>query len=589
MSRRHFQSRAAEAWFISAIMFLVTFLFGCSSSPSGETLTPDADDTGSAEAAVPPTDSNPDSTPCVLSSSGCTEKDSDVDTGVPTDATDDTDLDSGTPDTMTDPDTGTPDSGVVDSGSLDSTVAPDTNVPDSFVPPIDTGLPDTYAPPVDTGSPDTNVPPADTGTPDTSVADTNVPDTTIVDSGTPDTSVPPADTGTDSADSTVVDTGTPDTSVADTGTPDTGTPDTGTPDTGTVARSFKCDDSSWTMDKGFHDLQLTTSTGKYDIKALSGIWGTSLSNIYATVGVTNHGAVAHYNGTSWVQEEVDTSPEDLGDPMDTRGIWGMTESSIWVAGHGASRGILYHKVSGVWTKDAAAPFAIDFGGIWGNSESDRYLVGWKIGESIIWRNTGTSWVKQTLPAASSLYLYRALVGKVWGLDSSHVYVPGYYMDSTSTQVAGFVMFFNGTSWTEIAAPSECVEVVALTGTSSSDLFATCAVKQTGTSGTTYVGGVYHVTNNMSTWTGYTNPLAAGYGPIWSKFPGTVLAAASYVTDSSIFVTTMDQVSSVATHDISGSFIPSVIWEDPTPGSSWFLIGHGGPGSGKAGIYAGSCN
>lgn len=465
-----------------------------------------------------------------------------------------------------------------------SDTAPDTAIDDDG---IDVPIPDGDCPKGPTGcgdsAPETTV---DSGSPE---ADSVIPETmpetaadsgteTLIDSGI-DTAVTetaidtgvdsaPIDTGVDSttvdsAPETIIDSGTPDTYVGDTGT-DAPT-DSGPP------KSFSC--TGWTRDSAFD----TFKVGGLSVSAVGGIWGTSGSNVYITAASSTHGTVAHWNGTKWNEEVLPGDTTYPSDPTQVNGIWGTDDDHVWVAARGAAQAILYRRSSGTWSKDTTAPYAKDFGGVWGSSSSNLFLVGWKPGESIVWQNSGGGWVKGTLPSTTTTG-YRAFGGRIWGLDANHVYIPGYY-DSGTAPTKGFIMFFNGTSWTEISAPVGCVEARGISGTSPDDLFVTCLKSD-------YTGLVYRVTSGLTVWTDQPSTGAPKPGPVLSRSPGTAVVNGYNSTGYSV-IATYDQVSGPVATTLTSAFQGSALWGEPGTNVVHFV--HNASGGIVGGHYTGICN
>lgn len=404
-----------------------------------------------------------------------------------------------------------------------------------------------------------------------------------VDSGADSGTDSGADTMDSSVDSTVVDTDTdsgfPDSGI-DSGT-DSGLPDTGTDsgsDTGPVdsgpPKSLTC--GSWTSDTAYKSYKISGM----DVEKVGGIWGTSASNIYIPSATSSHGDMAHWNGTTWNHEVLPGDTTYPSDPTQVGGIWGTDDDHLWVAARGSSVALLYSRSGGTWSKDTTAPLAAAFRSVWGSDASNRFLSGWKPGEDMVWRNTGTGWVKQTLPASTKSTAYRQLTGKIWGLDSSHVYIPGFYDDGTSP-VKGFVMFFDGTSWTEAPAPTECINAYAIHGTSANELVVTCLKSDK-------TGIVYRVTKGMALWTAYASPStpAPVYGSVFSKYPGASLAGGINLSWDNV-MTTFDLVSAPSSKTITTAAAAVGIWAEPGTDIVHFV--HGYLGGIIGGHYTSTCN
>jgi hypothetical protein len=308
-----------------------------------------------------------------------------------------------------------------------------------------------------------------------------------------------------------------------------------------------------------------------------GIWGTSDSNVYVTAGTYTKGTVAHWNGSAWVNEVLTPTPRTMYK------IWGTSDNDVWAtATSESSVGLLYHKQAGVWTDDPNKPSAKSFHSIWGASSSDVFVAGAAAGWAPkVWRKSGSSWLAMTTPTFTGPTMFH----HIWGLDSNNVLVTGFNDqndDGNSDQ--GILLYFNGTSWASIQVPADCRELRAIHGTSFGDLWASGIT----TSGK---GVVYHITNNLATWTAHVNENLAHYQPIWSARTGTALAigGTSVMTAGNLRLTTFDQVNQPTTTTVDGkAFGPGVdVWYNA--GKAWFVSISDTGQVYPSGVYTADCN
>lgn|GEM_PF-5788355 len=443
-----------------------------------------------------------------------------------------------------------------DAFDADST-ALDADAPDMFdaTPPVDSS--DTS----DTSPPDTSDTGVDTTPPpDTKLADTSPDDTGTIDTGPIDTS-----------DATVVtdtwDTGTPDTGVGETAVADVSDSLTDSP-SDTAPVKFGC--SGWKRDAKFDAFKIDG----YDADFPLGITGFAPNKVYVAVSTMNKGVIAFWNGLTWSQQDLSPVPKIL------YGMDGTSETDIWLTGLDKFRGRLYHRgMDGTWKEDTAAPLIESLKDVYAASATDVFLLGQTLGSSRVWKRSGSTWSAMTLPELPTPHSLRGL----WGLDAKHVFMTGYHLDSSSKEDQGYLLYYDGISWTSITVPTMCVAVAGIHGTSMNDLFVT-ASKGVGA----YV--IYRLTDKLMTWTEVATSSTIGYGPVWSKYPGTVLAAGY---DTTVFgagglrITTDDEVSPPKTVTVdSKGWNPSRFWVE-SDGKTVHLL-HISTGGTDAGHYTGTC-
>jgi hypothetical protein len=112
-------------------------------------------------------------------------------------------------------------------------------------------------------------------------------------------------------------------------------------------------------------------------RALTAIWGTSVSDIYA-VGAS--ATVLHYDGTSW---QAVTTPASA--TVTFNGVWASAGDDVYLAG---LSGNIYHYDGNAWTNISPAPgFGAD--AIWGSRAGDVYTVS----GSYVFRYDGATWTE----------------------------------------------------------------------------------------------------------------------------------------------------------------------------------------------------
>ncbi len=347
---------------------------------------------------------------------------------------------------------------------------------------------------------------------------------------------------------------------------------TGYPNCQIPPQPFSC--SNYARNAAFDQFKIDGN----DVSLVGGVWGTGASNVYVTAATYTKGTVAHWNGSTWVNEELTPTPLQIGD------ISGTGTNDVWTVGRQtAPIGAIYHRTNNSWTQDSSQPSARTFTHVWTNQNS-VYVVGTVL-EGIddvtkVWIKSGNSWTMQSTPSFTG----SVEIWKVWGLDSQHVFAAGTNdTNKDGNTDSGVLWYFNGSSWTSVQVPADCRELRAIHGTCLGDLWATGIT----TSGK---GVVYRITNDLATWTPYVNQNLAHYQPIFSARAGTAFAVGGLANmdAGNMRITTFDQVSQPATTSVdSQTFGPGVdTWYNS--GKMYFVnITPGLPI--HAGVYTADCN
>ena len=175
--------------------------------------------------------------------------------------------------------------------------------------------------------------------------------------------------------------------------------------------------------------------------ALLSIAGTSPSDVYA-VGADSHDAkgpyVLHYDGESW--ERLETGA--------TGDLWWLSvtpiDGSFYMAGDGGL--ILEYDLTTKQFRRFETPGTSLLFGIWGPTENDLWAVGvdQKIGGGVVWHFDGKEWTIVDLSAIRGGTSYRRST-RCGVAAPTEVYAVG---------EDGFILLFNGKSWSEISSPTD---------------------------------------------------------------------------------------------------------------------------------------
>ena len=115
-------------------------------------------------------------------------------------------------------------------------------------------------------------------------------------------------------------------------------------------------------------------------QALTGIWGSSASNIWVT---GTAGTLLHYNGTQW-------SSVLSGTTLDLEDVWGTGPNDVWVVGGTQSQGgIVLHYNGSQWSQVATPSNTAR--AIWGTSPTNIFVAGGDTTFGYVQRYNGTAW------------------------------------------------------------------------------------------------------------------------------------------------------------------------------------------------------
>jgi hypothetical protein len=119
--------------------------------------------------------------------------------------------------------------------------------------------------------------------------------------------------------------------------------------------------------------------------ALTDVWGTDLSNFYAT---TSDGRLLRWNGSSVNFVSGVQAPGAL------HTVWGTAANNVYVAGDG---GTLYRYNGSSWTR-IRLPTRATLYAVWGTSASNMFVGG---ADGALYRYNGTSWIPEKSSGGNS--------------------------------------------------------------------------------------------------------------------------------------------------------------------------------------------
>ncbi len=179
---------------------------------------------------------------------------------------------------------------------------------------------------------------------------------------------------------------------------------------------------------------------------LHSLWGTSSTNVY---GGAASATVGHYNGASVT---------DLSLPSNTtaQGVWGSSASNVIAV---TSNGSAYRYIGSgsTWTAMTMPQGVTNLDAVFGSSASDVYAAGTN-GSLVHYAGSG-SWTGMTSGTNQTLR-------GVWA-DSPP---SGYSADAYAVGDAGTVQHYNGSAWLNMPTPSSAGNLLAVFGTSASNVY-----------------------------------------------------------------------------------------------------------------------
>jgi hypothetical protein len=191
-----------------------------------------------------------------------------------------------------------------------------------------------------------------------------------------------------------------------------------------------------TLSPTSHNITWQIDTLGQPGELLSDVWGIDENNVWAIGGVHLDGDVSgviKWDGVKWNLFQSFAGIK--------RGIFGFTESQIFVVGEYSNRGVVGHFNGTSWTEYRTEYFLANgdtvypLYSVWGSSPDDVWAVGDK-GTIIHW--DGYQWRKVQRP--TNLILY-----DVWGTSATNVYALHISFNKQSQ-----LFHYDGHGWTEIS-------------------------------------------------------------------------------------------------------------------------------------------
>jgi len=247
-----------------------------------------------------------------------------------------------------------------------------------------------------------------------------------------------------------------------------------TPGTNTVLASV-----SGATDVAFSITTVVAGTivwSSIPMDTLRGVWGTSASDVWA---VGYHGALKHFNGTSWTSFTSGTTEPLIG-------VWGTSPSNVWIVG--GLNGTILHYDGASWSSAFERGQRGALFGVWGGSASDVWVVG---NVDSVFHYNGTTW--------SNVATITPIIFGMWGNTASDIWAVGY--SPAPPAPYGTIFHYDGATWSAVY-PGTTQGLSGVWGTSASDVWATGA------------GGVI-VHYNGTTWSTVTSPPSQGLVSVWA--------------------------------------------------------------------------
>jgi len=191
----------------------------------------------------------------------------------------------------------------------------------------------------------------------------------------------------------------------------------------------------------------TTGSG-----AISGVWGSGPSDVFAVGGTPDASTIYHYDGAAW-------SPMDAPDVPLLVWVFGFGPDDVYAVG---VDGGFVHYDGAAWTTIDSGTTE-DLWGIWGASADDIWIVGGEIddGDPIILHYDGATVAPYTLNPDENTRGAESLF-KVWGIGDT-LFIVGQ---------RGLILTWDGSDWVNSPAGGEADDdFVSLWGTSEDNIVA----------------------------------------------------------------------------------------------------------------------
>ncbi|MEO0603271.1 MAG: hypothetical protein AAF211_17665, partial [Myxococcota bacterium] len=184
-----------------------------------------------------------------------------------------------------------------------------------------------------------------------------------------------------------------------------------------------------------------------DETALSGVWGSGPDDVYMVGGDETRGAVYHFDGTDWVEDDT-IATEDL-----LVWVFGFGADDVWIVGE---TGTVLRGSVGDWSPVDVGT-AEPLWGVWGAAPDDLWIVGGSpLGDApVLLHWDGASITPATLAPEQNDRKAVALF-KVWGIDGR----------TFAVGQNGLIIELQGEEWVQMPAGADANDdFVSLWGTS----------------------------------------------------------------------------------------------------------------------------
>lgn len=186
------------------------------------------------------------------------------------------------------------------------------------------------------------------------------------------------------------------------------------------------------------------------VGALSSVWGSSASDVFAVGGTPEQGEVYHFDGSSWTQMSLPTVPLLVW-------VYGFGPDNVYAVG---TRGAALHYDGTRWTALSSGT-QDDLWGVWGAAPNDLWIVGGSPtgGAPVLMHFDGARFAPVAIPPldrpATAFFKVWGIGGKVFAVGSN-----------------GVIIEKRGDAWSQVdAGPRADDDFVSLWGTSESEIVA----------------------------------------------------------------------------------------------------------------------
>jgi hypothetical protein len=302
---------------------------------------------------------------------------------------------------------------------------------------------------------------------------------------------------------------------------------------------------------------------------VAGVTGTGASDVNVAFSNGLQGKIARWDGSVWTTETLPEDPFSVaaittdasGDP------WAViTERGVSRSGVGGASAII-HRRNGVWIPEPK-PHSRELGTIGGTSSGLFLNVPFPAtAADSLWAWQNSSWQKSPVLSAPADGAKPPFLGAYgfWGAGCGEALAFG--GGATTDTIFASLFRLHGGKWVSVPLPA-LTEIVAVTGPSLDDLYVLAWNRnQDGTS------RLFHVTNDLQTWTPLPTPATVDYAAIWSSGPSIAVAFGCEWPDKTVArsadclrltVFSGDTVATAPLPSVEGA--PLALWREPQAGS-----------------------